>query len=112
MAHFLSGLGEERRSFLRREVKYACCIYYLRNGMRGHGKRDAMLVNISEDGCLFTCLAASQLPEHVYLVIDGVPFKFSCAIVNRKEERVNVKFATCLPTDFVDKLAAPRVARA
>ncbi len=112
MAHFLSGIGDERRSSVRREVKFDCSIYYLRNGMRGYGKRQGKLLNISEDGCLFACPAARQLPDHVYLVIEGVPFKFSCGIVNRTEERVNAKFGQPLPTEFVEKLAAPKLSRA
>ena len=110
-SHFLSGVGVERREKLRREVRLKCGVFYLRNGLRGYAKRDAIMVNISEGGCQIKCLLPRQLPEHFYLIIEGIPFKFSCAIVNCDDEGLNAVFSQELPTDMVERLAANRFSR-
>ena len=107
-AHFLSGIGGERRDKIRRDVKLNCQVYYLRSGLRGYAKRDATMLNISESGCLLLCPLSGQLPEHLYIIIEGIPFKFSCAVVGRKEDKLNTSFLTELPTEFVNKLVAAR----
>jgi hypothetical protein len=48
------------------------------------------------------------VPEHFYLVIEGVQAKFPCVLMGKGGETVNLRFAQDLPTSFIDQLAKPR----
>jgi hypothetical protein len=107
--HFLSRLAEaDRRETERRNVKLPGKVFYLKKGLRGYSSQDCMLLNISEGGSMIKLVAPSAVPEHFYLVIEGVQAKFPCVLMGKGGETVNLRFAQDLPTSFIDQLAKPR----
>ncbi len=107
--HFLNQVGEERRTEKRREVRLDCKIYYLRNGLRGYSSQAGKVLNISENGCKIACPVIASVPEHIYLIVEGIKWKFPCGVVDRSDGCLHTNFTTPLPTELVDKLSKRKI---
>jgi hypothetical protein len=107
--NFLSQLIQhEERQWPRRPTKLKCTIYYLRKGIHGYSAQKGLVLNISEGGCMVECPSPDAAGEHVHLVIDGVEVKFSCAVRNKSETALHMKFYEEVSTEFLDKMLARR----
>ena len=95
---------EDRRESPRRQTNLSAKIYYLVRGVRGYSSQTCKLVDLSESGCQIWRVLPESVPDFLYLVLDGLPAKFPCAVVEREEESMHLKFMTNLPTEFVDRL--------
>jgi hypothetical protein len=106
-SHFLSRVEAEgeKRTAVRREVRLECVLYYMRNGLRGYSSQKGKVLNISESGCLVTCALPKAVAPHFYLVIKGVPVKFSCAIKEVQDRGIHTSFLQDLPKEVIDRLA-------
>jgi len=101
--------GEDRRKDERRQVNASGKVYFLRRGVRGYASQTCRLIDISESGCQICGLLPSQVPDFLYLVLDGLDAKFPCAVVARTDSRLNLKFMADLPTAMVDQIAQPKL---
>lgn len=107
--NYLSRLaGEELRVHSRRQTNRPGSVYYLRRGVRGYTSQPCKMHNISESGCLLTVPVMSQVPEHLYLVLEGLPAKFPCAVVAKSETGLHLRFTTDLESHMVDQIAQKR----
>lgn len=102
--------GEEQRIHKRRNTNRLGNVYYLRRGVRGYTSQPCKMVNISESGCLLVIPVMSQVPEHLYLVLDGFPAKFPCVTIARSEKGLHLRFTSDLPTEVVDTIARKKFA--
>lgn len=110
MANYLTRLApEEQRAHKRRQTNIGGTIYYLKRGVRGHSFQPCRMVNLSEAGCMIQVAAPAIVPEHLYLVLDTIKAKFSCAIVARSEQGLHIRFLVPVPTDAVDRIARSRI---
>lgn len=104
-SHFLSRMVEdEKRQTPRRQIRLTCKIFYLRNGLRGYRSQDVVMLNISEAGCLLNCRLAAVVPQHFYVVIEGIPFKFACALVEKDSNNIHTSFIQEIPAEIVEQL--------
>ncbi|MDZ7601326.1 MAG: PilZ domain-containing protein [Hoeflea sp.] len=101
--------GEEQRRRMRRPADRPGTVYYLRRGVRGYTSQPCRMVNISESGCLVAVPLPSQVADHLYLVIEGVEAKFSCAAVARTDNGLHLRFNVDLATEIVDRLARKKL---
>ncbi|MDP2119256.1 MAG: PilZ domain-containing protein [Hoeflea sp.] len=102
--------GVEQRLRKRRAINKLATVYYLRRGVRGYTSQPCRMVNISESGCLVAVPVPSQVADHLYLVIEGVEAKFSCAAVARSDNGLHLRFNVELATEIVDRLARKKLA--
>jgi hypothetical protein len=97
--------GEEQRVHKRRLTNKLGSVYFLRRGVRGYTSQPCRMLNMSESGCLVTMPVMSEVSGHLYLVLDGVPAKFPCAVVTKSEAGLHLRFTTDLPSAVVDAIA-------
>ena len=102
--------GEDQRTHKRRPTNTAGTIYYLRRGVRGFTSQPCRMVNISESGCLVAVPLPGQVADHLYLVLDGMQLKISCAAVTRSDAALHLRFTTDMPTELVNKIARRKFA--
>lgn len=112
--NYLTRLADtDQRARPRRQCRVEGKVYYLRRGVRGYASQSAVVINISESGCLIRLNMASQIPGHIYLVMEGIKAKFPCAVVNRTDDRLHVSFQKEVPTPMVEQLvvwsSGPRI---
>jgi hypothetical protein len=107
--NFLSQLIEDNsQEKPRRKVKLLCTAYYLKKGIRGYTSQKVVLTELSVSSCRVTCPVAEAIEGHLYLVIDGVPAKFACAVKKRYEDDLELRFCADIPATLVDKLSVSR----
>ncbi|WP_339755971.1 PilZ domain-containing protein [uncultured Hoeflea sp.] len=107
--NYLSRLpDEDRREHTRRQTNKVGTVYYLLHGVRGYSKQSCRMDNISENGCHVCRLLSEPIPDFVYFVLEGLEAKFPCAVVERSEDGLHLKFMTNLPTELVDRIADKR----
>ncbi|MBU4544536.1 MAG: hypothetical protein KJ897_22370 [Alphaproteobacteria bacterium] len=46
----------------------------------------------------------SQVADHLYLVIEGLEAKFSCAAIARTDTGLHLRFTTDVPSEVVDQI--------
>ena len=100
--------GPELRKHPRRPCNCPGKVYYLRKGVRGYTAQPCRMLNLSESGCLIETPVMSQVPDHLYLVLDGLEMKFSAGVVTRSEAGLHLQFGVELPTKLVDQLSRRR----
>lgn len=107
--HYLTRLAtEEQRKNVRRPTNSSGTVFYMRRGVRGYASQPCRMTNISENGCFVRGLLPSQVPEFLYLVLDGLSAKFPCAVVARSDIGLHLRFMSDLPTDIVESIAGRR----
>jgi hypothetical protein len=99
----------EQRQHERRQANLPGTVYFLSKGVRGYASQRCRMTNISESGCQLCGLLPSQVPEFIYLVLDGLKAKFPCAVVARSNIGLHLKFLVEVPTETVEKLALPKL---
>jgi hypothetical protein len=87
-----------------RAVNFDCVLFYLKTGLRGYTSQKAKVIKLCESCCMVTCPVPDAVQDHLYLVIDGIPAKFSCAVVKRLDEGLRLRFSKDLPTPLIEKL--------
>ena len=97
--------GEDQRQNIRRPTNAPGTIFYMRRGVRGYASQLCRMTNISENGCLVCGFLPSQVPEFLYLVLDGLDAKFACAVVARSDTGLHLRFMIDLPTAVVKRIA-------
>jgi hypothetical protein len=90
----------------RSKVKLACTAFYLKKGIRGYNSQKVIMTELSTTSCRITCPMVEVIDGHIYLVIDGWPAKFACAVKKRYESELEIRFGNDLPKELVEKLAA------
>lgn len=100
----------DQRNHPRRPCNCPGKVFYLRTGVRGYTGQPCRMLNMSEAGCLIETPAASQIPDHIYLVLEGFKMKFPCAVVARSETGMHLQFSIELPAKLVDKITQRRFA--
>jgi len=104
--NYLSRLpDEDRREKPRRQTNKVATVYYLRHGVRGYSSQSCRMDNISESGCHVCRLLSEPIPDFVYFVLEGLQAKFPCAVIDRSDDGLHLKFMTDLPTEVVDRIA-------
>lgn len=107
--NYLSRLpDEDRREYPRRQTNKVSTVYYLLHGVRGYSSQSCRMDNISESGCHVCRLLSEPIPDFVYFVLEGLAAKFPCAVIDREEDGLHLKFMTALPTELVDRIADKR----
>lgn len=99
---------DDQRLYLRRQVRLDAMLSCMRSGLRGYYSQSAMVLNLSEGGCMVSCSSTDGLTEDLHIVIAGLPAKIACTVVGRTQVRLNLHFTEMLPSDEVDRLAARR----
>jgi hypothetical protein len=101
---FLSGgLEEDKKSYVRRDVRLVGAVFYLRKGLKDLRTQKALILNISPHGCAIRCTAAQAVDDHLYLVAPGLP-KIACAVVRRVDRELDLTFTRVLPMETIDRL--------
>ena len=107
--NFLSQLIEDNvQEKPRRKVKLPCVAYYLKKGIRGFTSQKVVMVELSVSACRITCPVAEAIEGHLYLIIEGVPAKYACAVKKRYESDLEIRFCNDLPAPLVEKLTTTR----
>jgi hypothetical protein len=52
--------------------------------------------------------SSESVPDFVYFVLEGLAGKFPCAVIDRADDGLHLKFMTALPTELVDRIADKR----
>ncbi len=108
--NYLSRLPDEgKREKERRQVNLVGTIHYLLHGVRGYSAQTCRVIDISENCCQVCYVLTESVPDFLYLVLKGLPAKFPCAVVDREEESLQLKFMTDLPTELVDRIAQRKI---
>lgn len=100
---------EDLRDHPRRQVRLDAMLSCMKSGLRGYVAQPAMVLNLSEGGCMVSCTDADRLTNDIHIQISGLPARIACAVVGRTSIRLNLQFTEMLPTLIVDRLAARRV---
>ena len=107
--NFLSRLiEEEKREFVRRDMHAYCDIAYLKMGIRGYNKVQAVILNISEGGAFVKLPILLERRQDIYLLLKNFPFKISGFIVNSSDKGSSIKFANPIPEKAVHHIASGR----
>ena len=101
-------LEDDQRQHRRRHVRLDAMLSCMRSGLRGYYSQSAMVLNLSEGGCMVSCASTDGLTDDLHIVISGLPAKIACTVVGRTQVRLNLHFTEMLPSDVVDRLAARR----
>lgn len=101
-------LDEDQRQHRRRHVRLDAMLSCMRSGLRGYISQSAMVLNLSEGGCMVSCSSTDGLTDDLHIVIAGLPAKIACTVVGRTAVRLNLHFTEMLPPHVVDRLAAKR----
>lgn len=101
-------LDDDQRQYPRRQVRLDAMLSCMRSGLRGHMSQSAMVLNLSEGGCMVSCATTDGLTNDLHIVISGLPAKIGCTVVGRTQVRLNLHFTELLPSHVVDRLAARR----
>jgi len=107
-AHHGAMLDEDQRNHRRRQVRLDAMLSCMRSGLRGYISQSAMVLNLSEGGCMVSCSSTDGLTNDLHIVIAGLPAKIACTVVGRTAVRLNLQFTEMLPPYEVDRLAAKR----
>ncbi len=103
--NYLSRLpDEDRREYERRQTNLVGTIHYMLHGVRGYSSQTCRMINISESGCEISRILPETVPDFLYFVLKGLAAKFPCAVIDREEEGLHLKFMTVLPTELVDRI--------
>ena len=102
-------MAADQRSHPRRATNAPGTVFYLRRGVRGYSSQPCRMMDISESGCFVRGLLPSQVPEFLYLVLDGMSAKFPCAVVARSDIGLHLRFMNDLPTSVVDRIARKKI---
>lgn len=92
----------------RKPTKLKCTIYYCKKGLREYTGQRAIVGDLSQSGCKILCPVPDAVDNNIYLVIDGVPAKFPCAVARRGEGEIGVRFYEEIPAEIVARLTTPR----
>jgi hypothetical protein len=98
-------LDDDQRDHRRRRVRLDAMISCMRTGLRGYTSKSAMVLNLSEGGCMISCATTDGLTDDLHIVIVGLPAKIACKVVGRTQVRLNLQFTEMLPPPIVDRLA-------
>jgi hypothetical protein len=101
-------LNEDLRQHARRQVRLEATVSCMKSGLRGYVSQPAMVLNLSEGGCMVSCSDTEQLTSDVHIQIGGIPAKIACVVVGRTSVRLNLQFTEMLPTPIVDRVSAKR----
>ena len=104
-AHNHMALDEDQRNHRRRQVRLDAMISCMRSGLRGYMSKSAMVLNLSEGGCMIACDTTVGLTDDLHITIIGLPAKIACTVVGRTQVRLNLQFTEMLPPPVVDRLA-------
>lgn len=108
--NYLSRLPDaDKREYERRQTNLVGTIHYLLHGVRGYSSQTCRMINISEGGCEISRVLPEPVPDFLYFVLKGLAAKFPCAVIEREEEGLHLKFMTVLPTELVDRIAQKKV---
>lgn len=102
-------LHEDMRQHPRRQVRLDATVSCMKSGLRGYVSQPAMVLNLSEGGCMVSCSETDQLTNDIHIQIRGVPAKIGCIVVGRTTVRLNLQFTEMVPTPIVERLAARRL---
>jgi hypothetical protein len=97
--------SEENRQHSRRPVRLDAKLSCMKSGLRGYSEQPAMVLNISEGGCMVSCSDTESLPDHLHISILGLPSRVACAVVGRTAIRLNLQFVEMLAPAAVDRLS-------
>ena len=104
--NYLSRLpDQDRREYVRRQTNLVATIHYMLHRVRGYSSQSCRMINISEGGCEISRMLPETVPDFLYFVLKGLAAKFPCAVIEREEEGLHLKFMTVLPTELVDRIA-------
>jgi hypothetical protein len=104
--NYLSRLPDaDKREYERRQTNLVGTIHYLLHGVRGYSSQTCRMINISEGGCEVSRVLPETVPDFLNFVLKGLAAKFPCAVIDREEEGLHLKFMTVLPTELVDRIA-------
>lgn len=101
-------LNEDLRQHSRRQVRLEATVSCMRSGLRGYVSQPAMVLNLSEGGCMVSCQDTDRLTNDVHIQIAGIPAKIACVVVGRTLVRLNLQFTEMLPTPIVDRVSTKR----
>lgn len=101
-------LDDDQRHHRRRQVRLDAMLSCMRSGLRGYMSQSAMVLNLSEAGCMVSCSSTEGLTNDLHIVISGLPAKIACTVVGRTAVRLNLEFTEMLPPQVVDRLALRR----
>ena len=101
-------LSEDLRQHPRRQVRLDATVSCMKSGLRGYVSQPAVVLNLSEGGCMVSCSDADQLTNDLHLQIVGIPARIACTVVGRTSVRLNLQFTELVPTPIVERLAARR----
>lgn len=101
-------LFEDQRQHPRRQVRLDATVSCMKSGLRGYVSQSAVIMNLSEGGCMVSCSDTDQLTNDLHIQISGVPAKIACVVVGRTGVRLNLQFTELLPTPIIERLAARR----
>jgi hypothetical protein len=99
-------LAEDLRQHPRRPVRLDATVSCLKSGLRGYVSRPAMVLNLSEGGCMVSCSSTDELTSDLHIQIIGIPARIACTVVGRTSIRLNLQFNELVPTQIVERLAA------
>ena len=101
-------LYEDQRLHPRRQVRLDATVSCMKSGLRGYVSQPAVVLNLSEGGCMVSCSNTDRLIDDLHIQILGVPAKIACVVVGRTSVRLNLQFTELVPTPIVERLAAKR----
>lgn len=101
-------LNEDLRQHARRHVRLEARVSCMKSGLRGYVSQPAMVLNLSEGGCMVSCSDTEQLTNDVHIQIAGIPAKIACTVVGRTSVRLNLQFTEMLPTPIVNRVSTKR----
>lgn len=101
-------LQDDLRQHARRQVRLEATVSCMRSGLRGYIALPAMVLNLSEAGCMVSCADTEQLTNDVHIQIAGIPAKIACTVVGRTSVRLNLQFTEMLPTPVVNRVSTKR----
>lgn len=107
-AHDSIMLDDDQRQHRRRHVRLDAMLSCMRSGLRGYMSQSAMVLNLSEGGCMVSCSSTEGLTNDLHIVISGLPAKIGCTVVGRTAVRLNLQFTEMLPAHVIDRLAGRR----
>ncbi len=108
--NYLTRLADgDQRKDERRQTNAPGTVYFLRRGVRGYASQPCRMVDICEGGCHICGLLPSQVPEFLYLVLDGLHAKLACAVVARSDSGLHLRFMADLSTAMVDQITQSKL---
>lgn len=97
--------GQQEQTPQRRKCSVLFHVFFPLKGIRQISKAQLRVLDICEDGLRATS-RRRDLPDHFYISIGAKQMLIACAVVDRKDDVLNISFLHELPTVFVDVVAS------